>query len=115
MNNNRLSNDIGVDTTPAPPSGADIFDMDVINAPAGTICVDMSNNTFRLLPINFVQIGAPNPAQFRVGLDGASNGFSDADLPGFVGGGGYGLCDILISNEELFFQSAPYFFTPTTH
>jgi hypothetical protein len=115
MNSNRLSNDIGVDTTPAPPSGANIFDMDVINSAAGNICLDMSNNTFRLLPINFVQVGPPNPPAFLVGLDGASNGFSDADLPAFVTGGGYGLCDILITNEELFFQSAPYFFPVPTH
>lgn len=115
MNNNRLSNDIGVDTTPAPPSGANIFDMDVINAAGGNICLDMSNNTFRLLPVNFVQIGAAVPAQFQVGLDGASNGFSDADLPAFVGAGGFGLCDNLVTAEELFFAAPPNNFPAPGH
>ena len=117
MNNNFLSNDIGQDLTPSPPApiGANEFDMDVINAAAGSICIDMSNNTFRLLPVNFIQIGAANPAQFRVGLDGASNGFSDADLPGFVGAGGYGLCDNLITAEELFFSAPPNNFPARDH
>lgn len=108
MNDNFLSNDIGDDNTPSPPGpiGSDIFDMDVINSDGSLIRVDLSNNSFRLLPVNFVQLGAPADPQsdFRVGLDGASNGFTDADLPGFVGAGGYGLADILITAEEMLFQ-----------
>lgn len=106
MSGNRLSNDIGGDVTN--PANVvldqDFFDLDVINAVNGNICLAMSSNTFRL-PINFTQAGAPVPPTIRVGLDGATNGFTDADLPaGTVLPVGFGLCDDLVTAEELFFQ-----------
>ena len=67
---------------------------------AANICLDMSNNVFELGPD--LQNFATPPADFTLGLDGATNGF--------IGGFGltpqtYGICDGLISAEELFFEN----------
>lgn len=109
MINNRLSNDIGLDDTPAPPGGADIFDLEVFNSADGNICLDMSNNSFRL-NLDFTQIAPAGTPRIQVGLDGGTNGFTIADLttanPGIIGPVGFGLCDDLITAEELFFQAA---------
>ena len=104
MDGNLFSNDIGGDNTN--PAGVildqDNLDMNVINAINGNICLAMTSNTFRL-PILWNQFGAvPN---IRVGLDGATNGFTNAALPlTDVVPVGFGLCDGLVTAEELFFQ-----------
>lgn len=101
---NQLSNDIGGDVTN--PAGVVLdqnqFDMAVVNAVNGNICLSMSANTFRL-PILFANGGLP--PSVGIGLDGASNGFTDADLPATVNSVGFGLCDDLVTAEELFFQA----------
>ena len=105
MNSNRLSNDIGGDNTnPAGVVlGQDVFDMFVANSATGDICLGLSNNTFRL-PIGF----AGDLPGIDVGLDGATNGFTAGDLTAANPGlslVGFGVCDAVITAEELFFQA----------
>jgi len=109
LGNNRFSNDIGFDTMNQfmnTPFDGRITDMNVINAANGNICVGFTNNTFAL---NVAFLQAPPlqlPRSLQVGLDGASNGFSNAALPLTVGVVGVGLCENLITAEELFFVNS---------
>lgn len=109
LDSNRFANDTGIDTTPSPPGPINFTnqDMNVLNSANGNICVGMTNNTLSLGVPFF--INANIPTSLGVGLDGASNGFSNADLPGFVTPVGFGLCDNLILAEELFFANSGNF------
>ena len=116
MSGNSLSNDIGGDNTnPANVIlGQNFLDMEVLNSATGNICIGMSANTFRL-GVLFDQAGSPIPGRpLQVGLDGASNGFTNADLdPLEVGFVTFGLCDGLVTAEELFFQVTGGFPAPS--
>ena len=94
--------------TPIDIDDDDIPDFGVLDdVPVGfaSMCIDMSNNVFALGVI--IEDFAATPGDFRLGLDGATNGFTQN---GFFSGSpptasNFGLCDVLITNDELFFAT----------
>ncbi len=79
-------------------TGLDIFG-NVVAQGVATMNVDMSSNSLQLGPdiLDF----SVAPGDFQLGLDGLSNGFTGG-FPG-VTDVGFGLAELLITNEELFF------------
>ncbi len=103
---NTFANDTGqdADATTAGVATSFLEDFQANNNIAGTMCLALSTNTFQSAA-NFNQ-NSLNP--FTVELDGATNGFTDAALaPGIVTGS-VGICEGLISDEELFFAAAGF-------
>ena len=129
INDNAFANDIGEDTnntfnadgfggvnylgdTLLGPDGDGILDSNIRDFAAqnndfGNQCLALSSNVFKLLA-TFRQESL-QPGSFQLELEGASNGFdeNDGDLFGGLGSaiatGRTGVCESLISNEELFF------------
>ena len=93
-------NDLGDD--PVAVNDTLIDDMTVINGVTGRICLSMSNNSFSLLPPQFVNLGAPG--FFVLELDGLTNGFgagavgTPATFPLFGT-----VCEPLVAAEETAF------------
>ena len=109
---NNFANDIGqdMDATAANIATSFITDFAATNTGFGTMCLALSSNSFAA-SADFNQFSAN---QFAVELDGGTNGFTDAALgPGIVTGS-VGVCDSLISDEELFVAAAGFVdeFTP---
>jgi|GEM_PF-853445 len=97
---------IDIDDDDVPDIG--VFD----NIPTGfaSMCIDMSNNVFALGVV--IEDLSAAPGDFQLGLDGATNGFTQNDLGlfnPFVSStptpANFGLCEQLISTEELFFAA----------
>ena len=104
INFNNFANDIGqdMDATAVNIATSFITEFAATNTGFGTMCLALSSNTFRA-GADFNQFSAN---QFIVELDGATNGFTDAALfPGIVTGT-VGVCEGLISDEELFFAAS---------
>ncbi len=79
-----------------------IQSMTATNGATSTICLAMSNNGLGVVPPAFVNGGAPG--DFRVELDGLTNGFSNADLgPTFSFGPFGSVCEGLVAGEEAAF------------
>ena len=109
INFNGFANDIGQDagaTAVGIPTSF-LEDLSATNIGFGTMCLALDSNSFRSAA-TFNQFSA-NP--LRVELAGASNGFTDADInalnPGVLTGS-VGICESLISDEELFFAAAGF-------
>jgi hypothetical protein len=86
----------------------DLPDFEVLDdVPVGfaTMCIDMSNNVFALGVV--IEDLSAAPGDFRLGLDGATNGFTQNGLFSFSPPteSNFGLCEQLISNDELFFAA----------
>ena len=80
----------------------DIFFTDGVAPGFANICLDLSNNVFQL-SVNIADNATP-PGDFQLGLDGATNGFTDNSFQVFgTTPSNFGLCDQLISNDEAFF------------
>ncbi|WP_157665019.1 right-handed parallel beta-helix repeat-containing protein [Mariniblastus fucicola] len=105
INFNNFANDIGqdADATAVNVSTSFIEDLSANNFLNGTMCLDLSSNSFRSLA-TFNQFST-NP--FRVELDGATNGSEVLTGPGVVTNS-VGVCEGLISDEELFFTAAGF-------
>ena len=103
---NTFANDIGqdMDATAVGIPTSFQFDFDANNNGSGIMCLDLSSNSFRSAAA-FDQFSV-NP--FRVELDGATNGFNSADLGVGVTTTSVGVCEGLISDEELFFAAAGF-------
>ena len=91
--------------TPIDLDDDDVPDFGVLDdIPPGfaSMCIDMSNNVFALGVI--IADFSSAPGDFRLGLDGATNGFTQNDVisPTITN---FGLCEQLISTEELFFAA----------
>ena len=82
---------------------ADIFFTDGLEPGFANLCLDLSNNVFQL-GVDF-EDNATLPGDFQLGLDGATNGFTNNSFFGFPNPtvSNFGLCDQLISIEEAFF------------
>ncbi len=111
INFNNFANDIGqdADATTAGISTSFIEDLQASNNISGTMCLTMSSNSFRSLA-SFNQLST-NP--FRLELDGATNGFNAANAAIFdpfdtLITNSVGICEGLISDEELFFTAAGF-------
>jgi hypothetical protein len=104
INFNNFGNDIGQDADATTNNISTSFDFELlaVNSDFGTMCLDLSSNSFRAAA-DFIQF---SPNVYRLELDGATNGFTDADVfdPG-VSLGSVGICEGLISDEELFFTA----------
>ena len=104
LNFNGFANDIGQDADVTDPNNSTAFQTDFVasNFGFGTINLDLSSNTFgsdAIFNPNFTGI-------FNVELDGATNGFTDADLPLGVITGTTGITENLISNVEQLFATS---------
>ncbi len=92
---------IDIDDDDVPDIG--VFD----DIPVGfaSMCIDMSNNVFALGVV--IEDLSAAPGEFRLGLDGATNGFTQNGLFTFSPPteSNFGLCEVLISTEELFFAA----------
>ncbi len=68
-----------------------------------SMCIDMSNNVFALGVV--IEDFSSAPGDFQLGLNGATNGFTANNLMSTspATNSNFGLCDQLISTEELFF------------
>ena len=101
---NRFSSDVGVDGT--------LFSFDFVNGEigvqnlGGNICLDLSSNTFRSVPLGVQNIGAATG--ISIGLDGLTNGFTQATVPVQFTPTVFGLCDTLIDAESLGFDAAGF-------
>jgi len=109
INFNGFANDIGQDADATAVNIATSFieDLAATNFGFGTMCLALDSNSFRSAA-NFNQFSV-NP--FRLELAGATNGFTDADVNLFNPGvltGSVGICEGLISDEELFFAAAGF-------
>ena len=106
INFNNFANDIGQDADATANNISTSFDFEfsAINGLTGTMCLDMSSNSLRALP-NFNNTSG-DAARMRVELDGATNGFTDAIIPADITTNSVGICEGLISDEELFFTAA---------
>jgi hypothetical protein len=111
INFNNFANDIGQDAsaTAVNISTSFIEEMQANNFGGGTMCLAMSSNSFRALT-TFNQFST-NP--FQVELDGGTNGFTAADIDPMIPGDNFftnsvGICEGLISDEELFFAAAGF-------
>ena len=103
INNNVFANDIGEDSDFPAFTFSFQTDFTVNNNDLGTMCLDLSTNSFLSNPF----FNSPSGNPLRLELDGATNGFTAADLalaPGIVTGS-TGICDGLIEAEELFFEA----------
>ncbi len=99
--NNFADNDRGEDTTNNPIIDSNINDARFANSATGLMCLAMSNNVF-LFNTNFVNAAAP--ADFRIELDGLTNGFGSGAIgPGFTFPIFGTACDGLVTAEELAF------------
>ena len=106
INFNNLANDIGQDADATGVGIATSFVTDLLanNNGFGTMCLDLSSNSFQSPP-TFNQNSANI---FQLELDGATNGLTDADIaPGIITTS-VGVCEGLISDEELFFTAAGF-------
>lgn len=111
INFNNFANDIGQDAGAATvgiPTSL-LEEMQLNNFDGGTMCLALSSNSFRASS-SFNQFST-NP--FRVELDGGSNGFTAADIDPNIPGDNFftnsaGICEGLISDEELFFAAAGF-------
>ena len=94
-------NPIDIDDDDVPDFGV----FDAIPTGFATMCLDLSNNVFALGVI--IEDFAATPGDFQLGLDGATNGFTQNDLFSFSPptASGFGLCENLITTEELFFAA----------
>ena len=98
---NRFASDIGVDATMAP---LDFFAGEIgVTNMGGNIGLSLSTNTFGAAPIQIFNGAAPN---VTIGLDGLSNGFPAAVIPGAFTPTAFGLSDIIIDAEEAFFETS---------
>ena len=106
INFNNFANDIGqdADATAVNIATSFITDFAATNTGFGTMCLDLSSNSFRS-GADFNQFSA---SPFVVELDGATNGFTDAGLGFGITTGSVGICEGLISDEELFFAAAGF-------
>jgi hypothetical protein len=99
LEGNVMGSDFGEDQPPAQTSNLD--DMDIVNGPAGTICLAMSNNSFQW-PAFVVNNGGA--AAFILELDGLTNGIGVPIVIGPVTNAPYGtFCEPAINAEEAFF------------
>ena len=103
LNFNTFANDVGqdADATDAGVSTSFETDFSANNSVFGTMCLTLEGNTFGSDAL-FNQASAN---VFRVELDGATNGFTTADLPVGITTGSVGICEGLIEAEELFFAA----------
>ena len=106
INNNAFANDIGEDANNTDAAGNPIIDngfldFSALNGGGGNMCLTLSSNVFRVDAL----FNQASTGTYILELDGASNGFTDASA--FIGGGintsTVGICEGLISDEELFF------------
>ncbi len=106
INFNNFANDIGQDADATAAGVSTSFDIEMTanNQNFGTMCLAMSSNTFRAAAL-FNQTSA-NP--FNLELDGATNGFNDGDIPVGITTSTVGICESLISDEELFFTATGF-------
>jgi len=103
---NNFGNDIGQDADATANNIPTSFleELEANNNGFGTMCLDLSSNSFR----SAAEFNQNSPNLFRVELDGATNGFTDAALGIGVTTGSVGICEGLISDEELFFTAAGF-------
>ena len=99
---NRFASDIGVDGT--------MFSLDLANGELGVqtnggqISLGLASNTFASLPaINVINLGVIGDV--TIGLDGLSNGFNAAAVPGFFTPSSFGLSDALVDAEGSVFEA----------
>lgn len=106
INFNNFANDIGqdADATMVGVLTSFLEDFQANNTGNASMCLDLSTNAFRSAA-NFNQTST-NP--FLVELDGATNGFTSDTLGVGVTTGSVGVCEGLISDEELFFTAAGF-------
>ncbi|MEQ1903197.1 MAG: right-handed parallel beta-helix repeat-containing protein [Pirellulaceae bacterium] len=82
-------------------------DAEFVNGLTGDICLAMSNNAFGFVLPVFVNNGAPG--DFRIELDGATNGFQNGDIgPGFTFGAFGSVCEGIVAAEEAAFAGAGF-------
>ena len=99
---NRFASDIGVDGT--------MFSLDLANGELGVqtnggqISLGLASNTFASLPaIDVINLGVIGDV--TIGLDGLSNGFNAAAVPGFFTPSSFGLSDALVDAEGSVFEA----------
>ncbi len=101
---NNMGSDFGEDQPPAQTSN--LQDMAIVNGPAGTICLAMSNNTFQWPAFVVNNAGA---ASYTLELDGLTNGLGVPVIIGAVTPASYGtVCEPAIAAEEAFFISSGF-------
>ena len=99
---NSFASDIGADGTMV---SLDLFtgQVGVLNT-GGQISLSLSSNTFASMPtVDVNNMGAPG--NVTIGLDGLSNGFNAAGLPGVFTPSAFGLTDALIDAEANTFEA----------
>lgn len=110
VSGNRFSSDVGIDPT--------LFSFDFFTGEVGVqnfggeICLGLSANTFRSVPLDIVNLGAA--MDVSIGLDGLTNGFPSTDLVGVFTPSSFGLCESLVEAEETSFETVGGF-TPVDH
>ena len=98
---NRFSSDVGVDPTMV---SLDLVAGDLgVQTMGGQISLSASANTFAAFPAIDVQ-NTGIAGDVTIGLDGLTNGFNTAVIPGLFTPTAFGLTDALIDAEELSFE-----------
>lgn len=112
---NRFASDIGFDDDNVPniPSNNIVGQIGVLSGTGGSICLDLSSNAFEVDPLDVInfqpQFPPPGVPTVLIGLDGTSNGFAEADVAGAFQFSNFGLCETIITSEELDFNATPGF------
>jgi len=77
----------------------------------GGISLSATGNTFASLPLDVINLGVAGDVSIgdvSIGLDGLSNGFNAAAVPGVFTPSAFGLADALIDAEDNAFEALDF-------